>query len=88
MTKRKPSLSDVELLEKLSALDHHQWTVWSKELVLSGENLSKERLDRWKRLWATQYSDLTEEMKEQDRVWARIVLNIINSYMQNDEDII
>jgi hypothetical protein len=74
-------LTDPELLEKLAALEHRQWVLWSKELVLSGETISQKRLSRWKRLWITPYSDLPEDMKEQDRVWARIALEIISLYM-------
>jgi hypothetical protein len=79
-------LNDSELLEKLADLEHQQWILWSKSLALSDETLSQERFDRWRRLWRTRYSDLSEEMKEQDRVWARKVLKIIHLYMQIEKD--
>jgi len=40
------------------------------------EAISEERQERWKELWKP-YAELTEEEKEQDRVWARKVINLI-----------
>jgi len=34
------------------------------------------RLRRWKKLWVS-YNDLSEEMKEHDRVWARKVIKLL-----------
>jgi hypothetical protein len=64
-----------ELLEKLAELEHEQWHEWSKSIYLN-ESLSALRITRWKRLWKP-YNELTEEQKEQDRIWARKVLEII-----------
>lgn len=75
--------TDPALLEKLADLEHKQWISWSKALVLSEVNISSERKDRWKNYWRTRYKDLSEEMKEQDRVWARKVLETISLHMQN-----
>ena len=55
--------------------EHEQWVAWSKTLEKYG-NITRERLDRWKRLWVP-YSELSEKDKEQDRVWARKVLKIL-----------
>jgi hypothetical protein len=68
-------MSDVQLLEALAALEHDQWVEWSKSIAKS-EKLSPERMARWEKLWVP-YDQLTEEQKEQDRVWARKVLDII-----------
>lgn len=65
-------MSDVQLLEALAALEHDQWIEWSKSIAKS-ENLSPERLERWGKLWVP-YDQLTEDQKEQDRVWARKTL--------------
>jgi hypothetical protein len=62
------------LIEDLAELEHEQWIFWSKDIA-SKEKLSPERLERWKKLWIP-YKDLTEEQKEQDRVWARKVLEV------------
>ena len=68
------SLTDLALIEKLAELEHEQWCQWSKNLV-EKEKLSKERIDRWAKLWVP-YSELSEEMKESDRIWARKALRI------------
>lgn len=60
------------LLERLADLEHEQWMKWSKDIA-SKESLSEERLARWKACWVP-YADLSEEMKEFDREWARKVL--------------
>jgi hypothetical protein len=65
-----------EIIEKLADLEHEQWITWSKDLAAK-EQLSPERLARWKECWVP-YSELTEEMKEHDRVWARKVLSILS----------
>lgn len=79
----KEQIPDPDLLEKIASIEHDQWIYWSKSLALSSETLSQERRDRWRRLWRTRYPDLSEEMKEQDRVWARKVLEVISLHMQN-----
>lgn len=78
--------TDPALLEKIASLEHDQWIYWSKRLALSDEKLSKERLDRWRGYWKTHYPDLPEEIKQQDRVWARRVLETISLHMQERED--
>lgn len=56
-------------IEEIAKLEHEQWISWSKTIAQT-ENISDERLKRWKKLWIP-YSELCEEEKEQDRVWAR-----------------
>ena len=63
------------LTEKLAEIEHNQWMEWSKAIVHS-ENISEERKERWKKL-SIPYKDLTEEQKEQDRVYARKVLDVL-----------
>lgn len=64
-----------QLLEKLADLEHNQWWEWSRDLSRK-EKLSKERLDRWDRLW-TFYKFLSEKSKEQDRVYARKIIELL-----------
>ena len=64
-----------ELIEKLADLEHKQWIKWSKALVQM-KQVPIERELRWKKLWIP-YSALSEELKEEDRVWARKVLKIL-----------
>jgi len=63
------------LVETLAAIEHEQWVAWSRELAFK-ENISSERLARWRKHWIP-YNELPEETKEQDRVWARKVLEAI-----------
>ena len=65
-----------DLIEKLAELEHEQWIYWSKNIAET-EQIASNRLERWKNLWCP-YSELTEEQKEQDREWARKVLQIVN----------
>jgi len=72
------SEEEAEVLEKLAELEHAQWVRWSKNLDIK-ELLSDERIERWQKLWIP-YSELSEEMKEEDRKWARYVLEIIKEH--------
>ena len=66
---------DDEILEKLADLEHKQWMAWAKD-ILKSEDINKERAERWKKLFVP-YKDLSEEMKELDREWARKVKKIV-----------
>ena len=66
---------DNELIEKLAALEHEQWMQWAKD-ILKTEDIKKERAEQWAELFVP-YDELTEEMKEEDRKWARKVLSIL-----------
>ena len=70
-------IKDNTVLERLAALEHEQWVSWATAL-LESEQLSKERKIRWKKLFVP-YHQLDEAVKEFDRVWARKVLETINS---------
>ena len=63
------------LLEKIAEIEHEQWVSWSKAIAKQ-ENLSPERLKRWKKYWVP-YDELPEDVKEHDRKWARRVLEVI-----------
>jgi len=69
-------LSDEEVLEHLAELEHEQWMAWAKSLYASEPLLSTERRERWHDCFIP-YAELSEEMKEHDRVWARKVLAIL-----------
>lgn len=68
------SLENRILVDELAELEHKQWMEWSQNLAAS-EKLSKERIERWKKLWIP-YQELSEQSKEQDRVWARRAIRI------------
>jgi hypothetical protein len=62
-----------DLVERLAELEHEQWVSWSKALA---HEVPEERRRRWQACWVP-YRDLPEEIKEQDRVWARRVLALL-----------
>jgi len=64
-----------DILEKLAEIEHDQWVEWSKD-VANKENISEERKKRWKQYWIP-YSELSEDVKEQDRKYARKVLKAL-----------
>jgi len=65
-----------KLLEKLADLEHQQWANWANS-ILESEKISPERFQRWRKLIATPYAELSEEMKEHDRKWAKKVMQLI-----------
>lgn len=71
-------IKDKTLLEKISAIEHDQWIAWAKTISETEPNISQERKDRWAQYFVP-YEELTEEVKEFDREWARKVLEVINS---------
>lgn len=62
-------------LEKLANLEHEQWIDWSKE-ISSTENISEDRRKRWQQYWIP-YEELPDNIKEDDRKYARKVMKII-----------
>lgn len=64
------------LLERLAALEHQQWAEWASTLMTT-EDISEGRRERWTRLIGAHYDDLSEAEKQQDRVWAEKVLKIV-----------
>ena len=70
------NLNDEKLLEKIANLEHEQWIFWAKSLIKTEKRLNEDRVFRWESLFVP-YSELTESMKESDRVWARKVLELL-----------
>lgn len=64
--------TESEMIERLAAIEHEQWMAWAMSLMVSERGLSPERVDRWHSLMVP-YEQLSEEMKEHDRKWARKV---------------
>lgn len=54
------------LMEKLASTEHEQWADWAQN-IMETETISQGRVDRWKQLIGTPYSELSEEMKDLDR---------------------
>ena len=62
-----------ELLEKLAELEHEQWVAWAR--AVAGE-VSAQRRGRWQAFFVP-YAELTDEAKEEDRLWARKVIDLV-----------
>jgi hypothetical protein len=69
------TLTDDEIIESLAELEHEQWMAWANT-IMQTEKISDNRCARWASLMIP-YSELSEEMKEHDRVWARKALAIL-----------
>lgn len=75
-----------ELLEQLAELEHDQWWKWAKTLM-EKENLSPDRIARWKKDMVP-YAELPEDVKEYDRKWARRVLDILQTALREQREMI
>ncbi len=69
-------------LEKLAALEHEQWMKWAKALM-KDEDLSPERVKRWKKLFVS-YGKLKPKDKKDDRVWARKAEKLVKEFLRQD----
>lgn len=69
------TLTDDEIIESLAELEHQQWMKWA-DAVMQTEKISDVRFARWASCMIP-YAELSEEMKEHDRVWARKALSIL-----------
>ena len=67
------------LVEKVSSEVHAMWMSWAKNLIEEEKNLSKERVRRWNEECFLPYEDLSEEMKELDRKFAKRILKKIEN---------
>lgn len=64
------SINPDDLVEALAEIEHQQWMHWSKAVAPEVADATRQK---WQRLWCD-YSKLTDEAKEADRVWARKVV--------------
>jgi hypothetical protein len=71
-------LAEKLLIEDLADLEHQQWQSWS-ETICQEENISPDRKERWGKYWVP-YRDLSNEVQEHDRVWARKVLEVLKRH--------
>lgn len=70
-----------KLVEEIAALEHEQWMKWSKEVA---PEVSEERRKRWEKYWVP-YEELSEAVKEYDRIWARPVISYILQAVESGE---
>lgn len=71
---RISSNPETPFLDRLAEIEHEQWMEWSKAVA---SEVSDKRRARWEKLWVP-YSELSEEMKEEDRKYARKVLKVVH----------
>ena len=84
-------MNEKELIEKLAELEHIQWEEWSKyiakelkeilgNLVYGNISLANKKLNslinRWSKNWKP-YSDLSEDTKHSDRVYALKIIKLL-----------
>jgi len=70
----KPPLNPTdELVEALAEIEHAQWLHWSQ--AVAADVVAATRA-KWQRSWVA-YAELTEDLKEADRVWARNVVKLL-----------
>jgi len=85
--------SKEDLLERLSEIEHNQWIHWSKTIWDRLESIKRaieaddkrtalflleEQRNKWEQNWIP-YNQLDEKTKEFDRVWAKKVLETIET---------
>lgn len=68
-----PNPNPDDLVEALAKIEHEQWMYWSQAVAAV---VTVETRDKWQRSWVD-YSELTDDLKEADRVWARKVLALL-----------
>jgi hypothetical protein len=66
-------MTDEQILERLAGLEHQQFIAFTKSVA---DEVSKERLERWKKLWRP-YRELPEIEKETSRFYARKVVKVL-----------
>ena len=62
-----------DLVEALARIEHEQWMHWSQAVAA---DVTAATRDKWQRSWVN-YAELTEVVKEADRVWARKVVTLL-----------
>ena len=70
---KSPLDSADELVEALSEIEHAQWMHWSQAVAA---DVTAGKRQKWQRSWVD-YAELTDDLKEADRVWARKVVTLL-----------
>lgn len=71
-----------KLLEELASLEHEQWMSWAKDVE---REVSKERRKRWHQFYVP-YSQLPDEVKGPDLIWAKRALGVMLKWRHADTD--
>lgn len=72
---------DHETMERLAEKEHERWSGQARTALYQ---MTTERRERWARLIEIPYSNLTEEMKELDRMQVREYLELIRESSKDD----
>jgi hypothetical protein len=74
-----PASDDVrDIIEKLAEIEHERWSGQARTAL---HEMTEERRLRWGRLVDIPYADLTEEMKELDRMQVREYWPLITAHV-------
>ena len=73
-------LFEDDFINRLAELHHNMWRQWSQEIA-GHENISKETLKGWEKLWIP-YKELTDIEKAYDRRYATIIRDEILDYLE------
>lgn len=65
--------------EQVAIIIHELWMGWAKTLIASEPGLSQERKERWEKECFKPYDELSEEMKNLDRKFAKQIVQKLNS---------
>ncbi len=71
--KSLPQNTTDELIEALAEIEHEQWLHWSRAVAAEVAPVTR---DKWQRSWLN-YAELSDDLKEEDRVWARRVVTLL-----------
>jgi hypothetical protein len=63
--------------EQVAIIIHDLWMGWAKTLIESEPDLSQERKERWINECFKPYDELSEEMKNLDRKFAKQIIETI-----------
>lgn len=69
-------------VEAVAEAIHDEWTAWSRAVAAE---VHPERKDRWQGYWRP-YSELPDDIKERDRVWARKALKAADEASRRTAD--
>jgi predicted YcjX-like family ATPase len=67
------SINAGDLVEALAEIEHQQWLHWSKAVATEVADTTRQK---WQRSWVD-YAELTDDLKDADRVWAREVVTLL-----------
>ena len=71
--KKTPGNASHELIEALAEIEHEQWMHWSRA---AAAKVPAPIRAQWQNSWVP-YGELSEKLKEADRIWARKVVKLL-----------